>query len=58
MSWRQTAIGFLGDAMRFLSRMFILSDLILISGFSVWFVWRFLAHLCRWLDKTIFNSPW
>jgi hypothetical protein len=58
MSWKQTTVTVLGDALGFLGRACALVDIILISVFSVWLVAKFLWHTMTWLNKTVFNSPW
>lgn len=58
MSWRQTTIGFLADALRFLIRGLLFIDLIMVSVFSVWFTARFLLQLGKWATSHLFSSNW
>ena len=58
MNWKTSTLEFLGDAMRFLGRVCLTVDVILLSVFSVWFVANFLWQLIGYLNRTMFRAPW
>lgn len=58
MSWKQSTVEFLSDALRFSVRACLLVDGILMAVLSVWFVWRFVWHVKGWLARVMFDSPW
>ena len=58
MGWKQTTIGLLSDALRFVIKSFLLIDAILIALFSLWFVAQFFWHLRGFLARTMFGAEW
>ena len=58
MSWKQTTLDFLGDALRFIGRACALIIVILVGLWSVWFVANLLSQLKGYCGRTIFGSPW
>jgi hypothetical protein len=58
MSWRQSIISVLSDALRFIVTGCLMIDGILLAAFSVWFVGRFLLQVFRLLNRTWFGADW
>ncbi len=56
MSWRNTVTDWLADILRLIARAGLLIDAILISIFSVWFVYKGCAKLMELLNGWLFAS--
>jgi hypothetical protein len=58
MSWKQNFVDRIGEHMRFLGYSLLLFDLIVLSGFSLWFICNFVYRLSGWLNRIMFDKPW
>ena len=58
MSWKKNTTEKAGDGLRFAAYLFIALDAIVISAFTLWFVWNFTAKLMDWLDRVLFLRQW
>lgn len=58
MKWRQDITEKLAEILRFTIRGALLVNGILAALFSIWFVGNLLWFTLRWLNRTLFKSPW
>jgi len=58
MAWKQKLTAGMADVLRFLIRGALLVDAILIACGSIYFITKFMYFSLRFLDRTLFSSPW
>lgn len=58
MHWRQTATIVMGEMLRFLGRVFLFLDVILVCAFSTWFLGKFLWFAMNWINGHLFGAAW
>jgi len=58
MSWRQSIINVLSDALRFIVTGVLMLDVILLAAFSLWFCAKFLWQLVKLLNRVWFGTDW
>ena len=56
MSWRKTMTDWLADILRLIARAGLLIDAIILSVFTVWFVYKGCAKLKDLLDAWLFAN--
>jgi len=58
MSWQLRVPESLSGTCKFLLRISLLVDTILVSLFGIWLVFKLCWFTLHWLSRTLFSKPW
>lgn len=58
MLWKQPLLDQFAEHARFVVRLCLIGDALLLAGFSLWLVWHLVRHLGGLLSRTVFSEPW